>query len=343
MKLNRQSRPAKRGGFTLIELLVVITIIAVLVALTAAAVMRVLILGPTVTARTDITQLDNGVAAFQSKYGVNYIPSRIILRKFYSDYLNPATGAFNSQLDQDSVNYLTTVFHKGGQRFSQKWQDGTSGKGGINWHSNWSGVVKAPGPGELLEGDQCLVFFLGGIPATAPNGCLGFSTDDANPDVITPGNTVSFYEFKSNRLFTTPHNNVPSSFFSYQDAYGKGMPYIYFSAYGKDNGYNRYDKNGNYYAASGLAPVSDCLTSGVWPYAEAKPTTTLPLYRYLKKNTDQIICAGADGQFGPGTNITIPITSTTPYTYTSATVDSLPQAGQDDQANFVGNMLKAGQ
>jgi prepilin-type N-terminal cleavage/methylation domain-containing protein len=322
MQLKRQWRPAQRGGFTLIELLVVITIIAVLVALTAAAVMRALILGPTVTARTDITQLDNGLAAFQSKYGPNYIPSKLVLRKYLGDY-------GTAQMEVDSVNYLTTVFHKGGTNFRTNWQNR-----GMNWHNSWSQLPATAHPHEVLEGDQCLVFFLGGIQATAPNGCLGFSTDDANPDMITAGNTVSFYDFKSNRLFISAvHPN--SQFFSYQDAYGKGMPYLYFSAYGKENGYNRYDKNGNYYAASGLAPLSDCFLSGVWPYAEAGT----PVVRYLKKSTGQIICAGADGQFGPGTDIT----SKTPYFYTSATVDLLPTVGQDDQANFAGNMLKAGQ
>ncbi len=159
MKLARNPGPVARGGFTLIELLVVIAIIAILIALTAAAVMRTLVLGPKTTARVEIGQLEGSVQAFQSKYGVSYIPSRIRLRKYYADYSDPKQGG-GTQLDMDSVAYLTTVFHSGGQKFITKWQNQTLG---INWHSNWSLPTAPAHPAELLEGEQCLVFFLGGI------------------------------------------------------------------------------------------------------------------------------------------------------------------------------------
>jgi len=150
----------------------------------------------------------------------------------------------------------------------------------------------------------------------------------ANPDKLG-GDRVSFYEFKSNRLVVIPQR--PNSvFFSYLDAYssnGKGMPYAFFSTYVTENNYNGYFKTyGN----------SDCATLGVWPYAEAGQ----PLPRYLRPKTFQIISAGADGQFGPGTNFSLPAKQQ--YFWTGATAVFIPNAGQDDQANFAPGLLSSG-
>jgi hypothetical protein len=59
----------------------------------------------------------------------------------------------------------------------------------------------------------------------------------------------------------------------------------------------------------------------------------------LKRNTFQIICAGADGQFGLGTDLT----SATPFFWTSANLGGMDPKGADDQANFAANLLGAGQ
>ncbi len=187
-------------------------------------------------------------------YGVSYIPAAASdYGKYYADYSNPALGG-GTQLDIDSVAYLSSVFHSGGQKFITKWQTT-----GINWNSSWSLPTAPAHPAEQLEGEQCLVFFLGGIQATGPNGCLGFSSDDANPDNLG-GSRNSFFEFKSNRLVVPPVPNA--TFFAYQDPYDKGGIYAYFSAYGVTNNYNKY-------AATTTPAASDCATLGVWPYAES--------------------------------------------------------------------------
>jgi hypothetical protein len=168
---------------------------------------------------------------------------------------------------------------------------------------------------------------------TGPNGCVGFSTNNANPDTLG-GDRVSFYEFKSNRLVVIPqHPN--SAFFSYLDAYasnGKGMPYAYFSTYNTENNYSIYG-------------TTDCPSLGVWPYAEGVQPTQPPqpvIPRYLRPKTFQIISAGADGQFGPGTNFSQPPPPNQPYFWTSGTAPLISQAGKDDQANFAPGLLSAG-
>src|SRR5262249_13227137 len=101
-----------RGAFTLVELLVVIAIIIVLASLLLAAVFRALDAAYEAQTRTDVTQLAAAVQSFQTKYGVNYVPSRLILCKDYLNYFNnrdPRQGAI-TPLHQDSLDYLGRVF-----------------------------------------------------------------------------------------------------------------------------------------------------------------------------------------------------------------------------------------
>src|SRR5260370_14671568 len=75
-----------RRGFTLLELLVVIAIIIVLVGLVIVAVPKALDPAYEAVTRTDITQLAAAIQAFQTKFQVGYIPSRIILCNNYLNY-----------------------------------------------------------------------------------------------------------------------------------------------------------------------------------------------------------------------------------------------------------------
>src|SRR5439155_10082102 len=52
---------------------------------------------------------------------------------------------------------------------------------GVPTFIDWNGNGKADEP-VILEGDQCLVFFLGGIPMQGATAwCFGFSTDPRDP------------------------------------------------------------------------------------------------------------------------------------------------------------------
>ncbi len=287
---NRRPSLQARRGFTLIELLVVIAIIAVLVGLTAAAVMNLFGKGPELGDRSTLTQLDAAVKNFHTRYGF-YPPSRIYLAANYSQY---NTG---NQLHVKSLEYLNTMF-----RLPPNWTN-------VDWSGGRGGLPTT------LEGDQCLVFFLGGIPATGSvNACLGFNANQRAPTAAS-GERIKFFEFKPDRLILA-HSN---QFFSYKNEHGN-RPYAYFSSYKTDNGYNLF-------GLPGAATVtSDCATLGVWPYAEAWVANTPP--RYVNSKSYQILSAGADGSFGPGTS------STTNLWNLASGGNAASGGGKDDISNF---------
>jgi general secretion pathway protein G len=337
-----------RAGFTLVELLVVVAIIAVLVGLTAAAVMKLTGLGPQVATRTEIGQLETAIADFNREFKISgaYFPSRLKLCEKYGYY------DLTKQLDQDSVAFLTQMFPAILRPDLGNPDPNLKGKViwvevGIDWNGN--GVRGDPpnqGGTVILEGDQCLVFFLGGIPvpkSAGGPGVLGFNSNQHDPAQTTGSRKGPFFEFNTGRLtnLTLPRPNDPFPaagkwFYSYGDGYKFSLtlpdgskafvPYAYFSSYKSRNGYNPYYNNPN--VPNYEKTISDCSRLGVWPYAESLNPT-----RYLKPNSFQIICAGADGTFGPGTD------PANPYIWTSTTADQINPNGRDDQANFASSFL----
>ncbi len=280
----RASSRRCRSAFTLIELLVVISIIAILTALLAASVFTALSRGNEVRNRNDISQLQNAVASFCDEYSVEYIPSRIHLCE------NLAAYNMNNQLDQDSFLYLRKLWPR------------------LNTGSmvDWDGSGVAGDADYTLEGNECLVFFVGGIPSQIGLGTTGFGTDPVNP--TTPGGERKrYFEFKSERLIATK-----GRYMSYRDVYGK-MPFAYFSAYQQTNGYNRYGG-------------TDCWTFGANPYFEPQAAANAPI-NYYKPSSFQIISAGVDGQFGPG------------GAWLPAQANQILKPGRDDMTNFYDKKL----
>jgi prepilin-type N-terminal cleavage/methylation domain-containing protein len=284
---------ALRDAFTLIELLVVMAIIAILISLLTAAVVRALIKAEEVRARNDLSQLTESVTNYQSKLSVDYFPSRIrLLDSGAYDLSLNANSQPNNQLDYDSYTYLKRVWPR--IQFP------------IDWNNN--GVADDA----ILEGDQCLVFFLGGpgvyinpsVPGSVANP-QGFSNNGANPAQLGGSRLGPFYEFKSDRLID-PGRPASLGWPVYIDNYGGNMPYVYFSSYKARNGYARY------YSLYG----SDCSLVPQGAYNDGN--------NFYNPDTFQIICAGRNKLFGPG------------GLYVSGLINA---AGSDDMANFAEGLL----
>jgi prepilin-type N-terminal cleavage/methylation domain-containing protein len=334
-----------RKAFTLIEVLVVMLIIALMAGLLTAAIMKAFGRGRQAQTVTEINELALAVENFRVRYGF-YPPSRIHLCEkltYYPGYSTGGIAGMTSTFDQESVGYLTRMFPRLDTSATGLWA-----AVGINWNGNTNAlgadiIDPSPGAGDvILEGDQCLVFFLGGIPAggldpsspyanrAGPPACIGFSVNSTNPaaNAAAGGDVLPIlYDFSGSRLVLVhgidPVTGLPNGnlFYSYGDywasvsaalnpAFGStanlvaGRPYAFFSSYGKKNGYNRY-----FNVLAPTTPISsDCKLLGVWPYAEAMPPA-VTTERYVKSETFQIISAGADGPqtgggFGSGTVIT---------------------------------------
>ncbi|MBI3409454.1 MAG: type II secretion system protein [Planctomycetes bacterium] len=272
-----------RSGFTLVELLMVIAIIVLLVGLLAAGIIPLLSKGPEITTVNEIRQLEIAVQNFKNKYHV-WPPSKIRLYPNYTDYnlANPN--------DAESLAYINQLWPRIGAFTGVIW-NGMD----INKHE--------------LDGDQCLVFFLGG-PAPLVGGIFGpqgFSTNPTNPVNLTGDRVGPFYTFDQSRLYDRKSGE---NFPSYYDPWNRKIPYVYFSSGKTVNGYN-----------SGGA-WSHTITIGsetISPYYEVLNT------RYPNPNSYQIISAGKDGLFG----------TTTQWRAPSASADA-PDTGNsfDNQVNF---------
>jgi general secretion pathway protein G len=327
-------RQRHRAGFTLVELLIVILIIGLLVSLISAATIRALASANRTRNAAELREISVAIESFKQKYGI-YPPSRIKLSETLS---YPMSGTAGS-LDQISLSTLTRIW----PRLAASGGSGATAWTFIDW--NGDGVSS---PAVILEGDQCLTFFLGGIPSTTGgiNAGTGFSTNPQNPawHIANAGTPTvpPFFEFDSSRLITLTAAHrvsyaagipaVSTSHFSYRDSY-KLAPYAYFSSGTSRNGYNPLAST----LLLGTKSSSDCSSLGVWPYAQSAGS-------YLNPTTFQIISAGANGHavgglapmwgfgtgwgFGRGSDLNAPTTygAGTPAAVWTPTIIGSPSA-----------------
>ncbi len=264
-------------GFTLVELLVVILILAVLIALLLPAINGALRTAKNAAVGSEINQLAQALASFKAKYG-DYPPSRVWLSEDGNFGVNTSTAALatgdisSAQLAQRSLAIMRKFF----PRVVFNSSSDVFGSGSAQWYDfNGDGVFQYHAP-YILQGHECLVFFLGGIPqqTAAGFGMTGFGKDPTNPftnsiPLLPNGNPnpmysnnrqAPLYEFVANRLVLDPSD--ASGIPGYLDSLGNPAPpavatppppfgivpgspvnfYAYFSSYG-NGGYDPNDVN----------------------------------------------------------------------------------------------------
>jgi prepilin-type N-terminal cleavage/methylation domain-containing protein len=309
-------RRGRRPAFTLIELLVVIAIIAILMALTGAAVMRVVIKGPEMQTFSDINNMTTTLTAEQQDLGLSILPSHLRLREDN----NYSSGNAAIQADYNlTKGFLTQAFGRHATDYP------CPAPGYIDWNGNG----KNDNGDMVLEGEQCLVFWLGGAykqdPATGTIGMTGF------PPLLVGGATGKkgpFYEFQPARLklfaALDPLSGPPATpslpFPVYLDPWkagtgkpwGQGMPYVFFASY-------RTEGLGLYQA--------DCPSLGQAPFPVPGPAPYQdPTGKWMNAGKFQILSAGRDGVFGPGGVF-------------DPKIGASAAAAKDDQSNFSRTVL----
>jgi prepilin-type N-terminal cleavage/methylation domain-containing protein len=265
-----------RGGFTLVELLVVIIVLAILVGLLLPVIAAALRTAHNAAAQAEINQLAQALANFKAAYG-DFPPSRVILYEngFFPISNNQHVNGDNNDITVGALAQRTLIALR---KFFPKVVFSTSAPppqiffnappGNGFWYDfNGNGVMDPP---YILQGDECLVFFLGGVPfqdpLTGSFGMTGFGKDPVNPftnnlasDPRYNGNSNPMYsanrqppsfEFNPSRLFLDPNNPAPLNAAvgmilpqipGYYDNLGNAAPggasttlnfYVYFSGYG---------------------------------------------------------------------------------------------------------------
>jgi hypothetical protein len=263
--------------------------------------------------RKEISEMEVALRAFMADYGLTEPPPSYL----YLSEADPINKNKTNQTDGLTAAFLEKLFgHNLGP-------------------TDWNGDGKISG-GTFLQGNQCLVFYLGGIPnsaavslAGAAPAPQGFSTNNMKPSYGSmPGETMGkrkgpYFNFVTTRLYYPQQQVFPpwDGFFTYIDPWmtksgvlwGIGTPYAFYSSTGINNQYPIYTD------------------WGASPYKTGNG-------QYMNPNTYQIISAGKNGVFGRG----LWIPSSGPVM--PNIVPPVPDPdGLDDQANFSSTLLGSGQ
>jgi prepilin-type N-terminal cleavage/methylation domain-containing protein len=324
----------RRPGFTLVEILVVITILGILVALLVPAITGAIGTARNAQVTGEINTIAQALASFKTKYG-DFPPSRIILNEngnyettntknlgtvTFSGSTSPGssidTTTTVAALCERSLLYLRKFFPRAPFRVG-KFDEGSS-TFDFNGDGDSNDLI-------LIDGHECLVFFLGGIPSRVSNpggdsiGMTGFGNNPQNPfvtEAAASNRQRPMFEFKGERLIDDDGDGIPG----YIDPLGSldaGRYYAYFSAHG-GGGYDPNDVNIARDDDSGLSRPFRVNFANIWisspppnPYtsSSAAPNydksktpseVNAPLAKYHNNETYQIISAGGDRFYGFG-------------------------------------------
>lgn len=280
-----------RGGFTLIELMVVVLIIAALAGLLLPAIRAARINAQTAEVRQEISQLEAAIADFKAEFGQDP-PSTIQL--FETGNPSAQTGWYtNTPLARQSRATIRALWPKFNFTASP----------GVDLNGNGS-----YGDSFILKGDQCLVFFLGGMYNSTSGVLQGFSTNSANPFTTGAGTRIGpFFQFNPSRVrtsipgltYSAPLTNFPV----YVDTLpSQTRPYLYASSY-NGRGYKEYINSSSSWTDGDLDTAATLAENpnGMSVYRIAiKPNATAAEKAAWLPNKFQIISPGFDNKYGIG-------------------------------------------
>jgi general secretion pathway protein G len=335
---------AKRSGFTLIELLVVLVIIGILMGLLVPVIAGAFRKGKEAAELAEIINLAGTMQKFKDQYGV-YPPSSIVLYEngaydsSRSPYI-PAAGQDTAVIvEAVSIQYIRRmwpqmIINTDGSAVPSASIGDINGDGLVdnNDFYDWNGDNVQNGPW-YLQADECLVFFLGGLPTGQaadpqnPAGSTGFGKVPQWPSqrpVAGASRDGPFFDMPSDRLVDRDNDGfwelLPFRKPSLEGAY------VYFSSY-DGTGYRPDDLNlANEPAPNGSAtPTQDfgvtwqlgntypspprssstpyyISSPGPNPYTIGVPYSTTAGWvpRYHKPDGFQIISPGTGAGYGHG-------------------------------------------
>jgi general secretion pathway protein G len=348
----------------MVELLVVVLIIAILIALLVPAIVAAVRRANDARVVAEIEQMGTGLANFQQSQQFGDLPpSRIILLEGggYSA-LAGSTAPLSSvtwytttgaqplispgditvgELAQRSYQYLQKFFPRATFLGSgiPNYASFVGGPANVANCFDFNGNGICDNAPIYLEGHECLVFFLGGLPSRTIDatsgqpvfGTTGWYKNQLNPFVALGNPAVPnsnnrqppiFTNFRPEQLMDEDGDLMPG----YADPLGQQAdmrPYAYFRAYGGNGNYDPNDCNfhvdtdqTNSYImmrafqvqfTTLLGPPQVCFSFAPNPYTASDPVfygnngflTTTPP-SYHQPETYQVISAGRDHLYGIG-------------------------------------------
>lgn len=304
---SRRAAPA-RAGFTLIELMIVVSIIALLAALITPAVQAAFLRAKIARVSSEITGLDQGIAQFKAKFHHNP-PSFVILSE--------AKKSDGGWTDAGSRDTMIKLFGPSFDFEVERDFDGDGNRTPENPTGNTTFKTF------VLTGDECLVFFLGGMPAKDGSGkftLTGFSQSKINPFKRGGTNRLQFYnDWVFNRLSDRDSDGMPEYYDEFNDpAKGYTTPYLYLSTM-RTSTYQVWpdlDKDGD------TSTTSDPLIASFY-YQSSNAQQSA-----WRKGSFQIISPGEDHNYGNGGH------------WKQGDSSSLANADLDNQTNFSGGVLQ---
>lgn len=347
MNSNEMGQRLRRRGFTLVELLVVMTIIGILMGLITVAVIAARNRARIAQVGVEIQGLSNAINEYQNKFG-DLPPD------FAGVWSTPAPQAPNNArvlARAAVVQHISRAFPRlvlSGRTTDQQWN---SLRNLILDQRTAYGQSNIALRIDYLDPSTALTFWLGGMPELDDRNqftgrLIGFSANPLNPfenNRYSPSRIPPLFEFDPSRLTKTRYN-----WYRYQPGYGGGgstPPYIYFrSPYYLPNGntpwileWRRINANaGGETEEMGTVQRRQTAQPAVRPYYnETQSGARFTVEKFFNPRTFQIICAGADSNYG---GVQAGYSLSTPPRFPLS--DNLFGGYLDNQTNFVPGVLE---